>query len=154
MCTVNAEYSSLRRSLPQFIREQILLDRDPHGNVSVSRIETDRLFMSMVEEELQRRAAVGTYKGGLTLDHADRSFLQASGSVCPTSWATRDAAACPASLTAPTARRWAGPLASWSARSAPATWPSCGTSPDLSRSGRCGWYTFSVGDECRLGEPR
>lgn len=46
-------------SLPKEIQEQLLLSRDAHGNVQVSKIETERLLIKMVEEELKKR----DYKG-------------------------------------------------------------------------------------------
>lgn len=41
-------------SLPLGIRGQLLLDRDPHGNVQVSRIETEKLLSEMVAAELTK----------------------------------------------------------------------------------------------------
>lgn len=50
-------------SLPSEIALQLLLDRDPHGNVQVSRIETERLFINLVEIELKKRKQLGKYNG-------------------------------------------------------------------------------------------
>jgi diphosphate-dependent phosphofructokinase len=51
------------RSLPEGIALQLTLDRDPHGNVQVSRIETERLLIEMVEVELNERKLEGKFKG-------------------------------------------------------------------------------------------
>ncbi|URD93074.1 pyrophosphate--fructose 6-phosphate 1-phosphotransferase [Musa troglodytarum] len=45
--------------LPQAIKEQLLLERDPHGNVQVSKIETEKMLISMVETELEKRKYEG-----------------------------------------------------------------------------------------------
>ncbi len=50
-------------SLPAAIAAQFLMDRDPHGNVQVSRIETEKLLISLVEEKLKAMKKAGTYKG-------------------------------------------------------------------------------------------
>ena len=49
--------------LPRSISDQLLLDRDPHGNVQVSKIDTERLCILLVKDELDKRAAAGSYKG-------------------------------------------------------------------------------------------
>jgi len=49
--------------LPQAIQQQLFLERDPHGNVQVSLIESEKLFSAMVKENLAARKAAGTYKG-------------------------------------------------------------------------------------------
>lgn len=50
-------------SLPEDIRIQLCMDRDPHGNVQVSRIETEKLLVAMVKEKLREMASEGSYKG-------------------------------------------------------------------------------------------
>jgi len=50
-------------NLPQIMQEQLLLDRDPHGNVQVSKIETERLFISLVKKELDVLKIEGGYSG-------------------------------------------------------------------------------------------
>lgn len=50
-------------SLPSLIKKQLMLDRDPHGNLQVSKIETERLLIEMVEEELKKRKKAGSYQG-------------------------------------------------------------------------------------------
>ncbi|KAK4481764.1 hypothetical protein RD792_012675 [Penstemon davidsonii] len=50
--------------LPQAIQEQLLLERDPHGNVQacVAKIETEKMLMEMVETELNSRRNQGLYE--------------------------------------------------------------------------------------------
>ena len=55
--------------LPQFVQQQLFLERDPHGNVQVSLIESEKLFSEMVKNELARRKAAGTYKGKFGAQH-------------------------------------------------------------------------------------
>ncbi len=50
-------------SLPQSIQMQLMMDRDPHGNVQVSRIETERLLIDMVEHQLREWKNAGSYNG-------------------------------------------------------------------------------------------
>jgi len=49
--------------LPQTIQQQLFLERDPHGNVQVSLIESEKLFSEMVKNNLAARKAAGTYTG-------------------------------------------------------------------------------------------
>ncbi len=49
--------------LPQSIQQQLFLERDPHGNVQVSLIESEKLFSEMVKDNLKNRKAAGTYNG-------------------------------------------------------------------------------------------
>ncbi len=55
--------------LPQFVQQQLFLERDPHGNVQVSLIESEKLFSEMVKAELAKRKAAGTYKGKFGAQH-------------------------------------------------------------------------------------
>ncbi|KAF0904792.1 hypothetical protein E2562_037151 [Oryza meyeriana var. granulata] len=47
--------------VPKTIQEQLLLERDPHGNVQVAKIETEKMLIAMVETELEKRKAEGKY---------------------------------------------------------------------------------------------
>lgn len=48
--------------LPAAIQEQLMLERDPHGNVQVAKIETEKMLIQMVETELELRKQAGSYK--------------------------------------------------------------------------------------------
>ena len=48
---------------------QLALDRDPHGNVQVSLIETEKLLSRMVAEKLQQWKAEGKYDGKFSAQH-------------------------------------------------------------------------------------
>ncbi|MDE5656258.1 MAG: diphosphate--fructose-6-phosphate 1-phosphotransferase, partial [Muribaculaceae bacterium] len=60
---LNAENAATLRSLPENVARQLMLDRDPHGNVQVSLIETEKLLSEMVGERLKVLAAEGKYEG-------------------------------------------------------------------------------------------
>ncbi|XP_057755350.1 pyrophosphate--fructose 6-phosphate 1-phosphotransferase subunit beta 1-like [Arachis stenosperma] len=49
--------------LPQAIQEQLMLERDPHGNVQVAKIETEKMLIQMAETELEKRKQEGKYRG-------------------------------------------------------------------------------------------
>ena len=61
--TLSSENSSVFKSLPALIKSQLLMDRDPHGNVQVSKIETEKLLISMIEEKLATLKKEGKYSG-------------------------------------------------------------------------------------------
>ena len=50
-------------SLPEAIADQFLADRDPHGNVQVSRIDTEKLLALSVAKRLAEKKKAGTYNG-------------------------------------------------------------------------------------------
>lgn len=50
-------------SLTEEIQKQLLLDRDSHGNIQLSKIETERLLIVLIEQELNRREQQGKYSG-------------------------------------------------------------------------------------------
>ncbi|KAG2594678.1 pyrophosphate--fructose 6-phosphate 1-phosphotransferase subunit beta-like [Panicum virgatum] len=60
---LESESKKLFEFLPPSIQEQLLLERDPHGNVQVAKIETEKMLIAMVETELEKRKAEGKYKG-------------------------------------------------------------------------------------------
>ncbi|MCD7936338.1 MAG: diphosphate--fructose-6-phosphate 1-phosphotransferase [Tannerellaceae bacterium] len=60
---LSKENSELYASLPEGVARQLSLDRDPHGNVQVSLIETEKLLAEMVGNRLAEWKAEGKYKG-------------------------------------------------------------------------------------------
>ena len=53
----------LMESLPEGIANQLMLDRDPHGNVQVSLIETEKLLIEMLKTKLKELKKAGKYNG-------------------------------------------------------------------------------------------
>jgi pyrophosphate--fructose-6-phosphate 1-phosphotransferase len=60
---LSAESAKVYNSLPTLIADQLTLDRDPHGNVQVSLIETEKLLGEMVKTRLAELKAEGKYVG-------------------------------------------------------------------------------------------
>ena len=60
---LTAESMEVFKILPQTIQQQLFLERDPHGNVQVSLIESEKLFSALVNDVLKARKQEGTYKG-------------------------------------------------------------------------------------------
>ncbi|TXG55412.1 hypothetical protein EZV62_020668 [Acer yangbiense] len=60
---LRSQSQELFELFPKAIQGQLLLERDPHGNVQVAKIETERMLIQMVETELNKRKQVGAYKG-------------------------------------------------------------------------------------------
>ena len=56
-------------SLPQGVARQLTLDRDPHGNVQVSLIETEKLLSEMVAKRLKAMKEEGAYNGKFSALH-------------------------------------------------------------------------------------
>ena len=56
-------------SLPTSVARQLALDRDPHGNVQVSLIETEKLLSEMVAKKLETMKKEGSYKGKFSAQH-------------------------------------------------------------------------------------
>lgn len=67
---LSTESCQFYRGLPKGIARQLTLDRDPHGNVQVSLIETEKLLIEMVAKRLAQLKAEGEYKGKFaTINH-------------------------------------------------------------------------------------
>ena len=66
---LSSEAFAVFEILPRFVQQQLFLERDPHGNVQVSLIESDKLFAALVADKLEVRKAAGTYKGKFGSQH-------------------------------------------------------------------------------------
>ena len=60
---LNAQDAAVYASLPVIIKQQLLMDRDPHGNVQVSKIETEKLLIEMVTARLAEMKKEGKFNG-------------------------------------------------------------------------------------------
>ena len=56
-------------TLPNDVARQLSLDRDPHGNVQVSLIETEKLISNMCEAKLAKWKEEGKFKGKFATQH-------------------------------------------------------------------------------------
>ena len=56
-------------SLPVGVARQLALDRDPHGNVQVSLIETEKLLSTMVAQKLEKMKKKGMFVGKFAAQH-------------------------------------------------------------------------------------
>ena len=66
---LSAENSAIYASLPEGVARQLSLDRDPHGNVQVSLIETEKLLSEMVGKKLAAWKAEGKFAGKFSAQH-------------------------------------------------------------------------------------
>ena len=67
---LSKENAATFETLPEDVAHQLSLDRDPHGNVQVSLIETEKLLSDMCEAKLAKWAKEGKYNGKFaTLHH-------------------------------------------------------------------------------------
>ncbi|HPO90636.1 MAG TPA: diphosphate--fructose-6-phosphate 1-phosphotransferase, partial [Victivallales bacterium] len=60
---LTTESSKLYESLPSQIQLQLIKDRDPHGNVQVSLIETEKLLIEIIQKKLSKLRKTGEYVG-------------------------------------------------------------------------------------------
>ena len=66
---LSSEAMAVFAILPEGIQQQLFLERDPHGNVQVSLIESEKLFSALVKDVLAERKQKGTYKGKFSALH-------------------------------------------------------------------------------------
>ena len=66
---LSAENLAVFNSLPVGVARQLALDRDPHGNVQVSLIETEKLLSEMVGKRLDQLKKEGKYVGKFSTQH-------------------------------------------------------------------------------------
>ena len=66
---ISTENSAIYTSLPEGVARQLSLDRDPHGNVQVSLIETEKLLSEMVARRLAEWKKEGKFVGKFSAQH-------------------------------------------------------------------------------------
>ena len=67
--SLSADNATTFASLPEGVARQLTLDRDPHGNVQVSLIETEKLLSEMVANRLKEMKDAGEYTGKFAALH-------------------------------------------------------------------------------------
>lgn len=66
---LSAANAAIYESLPEGVAKQLTMERDPHGNVQVSLIETEKLLSEMVAKKLQAWKAEGKFAGKFAAQH-------------------------------------------------------------------------------------
>ena len=66
---LSSDNAAVYASLPAGVARQLTMDRDPHGNVQVSLIETEKLLSEMVANKLAAWKAEGKYNGKFNAQH-------------------------------------------------------------------------------------
>ena len=66
---LSAANAAIFKSLPESVSRQLALERDPHGNVQVSLIETEQLLADMVGAKLAAWKKEGKYQGKYATQH-------------------------------------------------------------------------------------
>ena len=66
---LSAENAAIYASLPEGVAKQLTMERDPHGNVQVSLIETEKLLSEMVAVKLEAWKAEGQFNGKFAAQH-------------------------------------------------------------------------------------
>ena len=66
---ISAENLTTMEGLPEAVAMQLALERDPHGNVQVSLIETEKLLSELVGKKLKAWAKEGKYAGKFSAQH-------------------------------------------------------------------------------------
>ncbi len=66
---LTAANAAVYESLPETVARQLTMERDPHGNVQVSLIETEKLLSEMVAKKLDAWKAEGKFAGKFAAQH-------------------------------------------------------------------------------------
>lgn len=66
---LSAENAAIYESLPEGVAKQLTMERDPHGNVQVSLIETEKLLSEMVAKKLATWKQEGKFTGKFAAQH-------------------------------------------------------------------------------------